>query len=180
MCAYDSGVISSLRIPPKGAVEETFESDLEDHRLYSELLPVLWGFEPETESVVQFADVRITLVLSVFKLMKRETKVGAEGDAWRPGGGGGGGNRGPPLLPGGPMRRQHLTNFIQPFERLPPLARLCFLPAPRRASARENRSMQMSYRPFAGTFGSKPSPPVSLAARAPAPQRSPAVGAVGA
>lgn len=56
------------------------------------------------------------------------------------------------------MQRRHLTNFLQPFKWLPPLAHLCFLPVPHWECSQRNRSMQMRYRPLKGTFGSKLSP----------------------
>lgn len=49
-----------------------------------------------------------------------------------------------------PMQCQHLTNFMQPFKWLLPLAHLCFLLTSHWASSQRNRSMQMSYRPLKG------------------------------
>lgn len=66
-----------------------------------------------------------------------------EGGGWRDGGGGGG-------LLICPMQCRHLTNFMQPFNWLPPLAHLCFLPPPHWARSQRNRSMQMSYRHLKG------------------------------
>lgn len=77
---------------------------------------------------------------------------------WREEGGGGGteggllvaerarGGRGELLIC--PMQCQHLTNFMQPFKWLPPLAHLCFLATPHWVRSQRNRSMQMSYRPL--------------------------------